>query len=323
MFKLNKKIGYKAAGFVAIFAAGAVVVQAPYAAAAPGAYNASGNCVKVDKDGGYVWTCRYHDTSMTTRSFSAGSVSVHNHTKVFVGISVTNPPLPPQPPQPPVTGEVTYTITIREHGVTRKTMQFQAEPGLSAPTAFVRSPWGSPAGALKAAGLEGYNLVSAGGSGTDLYINVEKQVFVTDVTPNMTDVEKTLVAQSARIISAEFTGGVVGNGGTNHASLKIEVTFDDGSTKVYPFEHDVLWNNTGFAPLIGDNVRVYITYTWSGGRLIGATIGGTHPSYPAPYVYGTRTVTVLEPDGTVTVTFSDNTTEIVDAPGPEIGSPRA
>lgn len=100
MFKLSKQIRYKTA-FAAVLATGAVVVQAPYAAAGQGAYNARGTCVKVEDNGGYVIKCAYSDTSKSGKSGKRYSVSVHNHTKVLVGVSVTKPQPPVLPPAPP------------------------------------------------------------------------------------------------------------------------------------------------------------------------------------------------------------------------------
>lgn len=142
-----KKFTCKTAGFAAVLAAGAVMVQAPYAAALT-VHHAPPTCVKAEKDGRYVTKCTYRDTSTITKSWRGGRVAVHNHTKTSAGVSVGLPPapppvLPPQSPEPPPVvpppALAEYTVQVFHAGVYQIpenslfTKVGMAEPGLTTP----------------------------------------------------------------------------------------------------------------------------------------------------------------------------------------------
>lgn len=289
MVKPSKQTRYKAA-FAAILATGVVVMQAPSASAA-----VPGKCVKVDKDGQHVWKCRYRDTSRSTRAFSWGSLSVRNNTKVFVGVSAAMPQQPPAE-QAKVTVESVTPI----YGYVEKVIPYTVEKNM-----------------------------------TEKTYSVDRVLSVQNDESGRPTITVQLKAEDGSLKTVTGDAFFDGQAYTFGASLAredpyiIQVHTPDG---LYEFTA-LIWISTpygevpefngatlvGIGDLRGPDVKEIVpagtkTVTYKDGYEV------TIPSDQAPEV---RTKTFTVDTGKVRVTYSDGTTAVVPAPGPEIGSVRA
>lgn len=321
MFGLSKQTRYKTAGFVAVLAAGVVVGQAPYAAAAPRAYSGPGKwCVKVEKNDAYVWKCGYRDTSTTGKSFGGGSVAVRNNTKVLVGVSVPRPqppvmpPLPPEPPvppplppEPPVQPPLPATHSVAYLGVDGNVVRTQTvESGqeITLPVIDDLAPWGvDDPGSYRHTGW-----TDASGE----FYPAGSAVTVTK------DMSFTIVAEVTVIKVVWITGVVIDYSATHFEIYPPSVGGDRWQSHI---EYYATYSDGTVAK------KVFYTeiYT-SPGNLLPETVV-TDPATGVSFtmsrvpVYGNQWRVESLPD-TVIVTYSDGTTAVAPYPGPEIGTPR-